>query len=114
MRLLIVAAILLFSSCGSESESIDAPLEREQFKAALRGALLVESRANKERVELKRDTIPIDLYYQVMFEEVGVSESEFTETYIEYTKHMEAFEVIYEEVAEELQIEVDSLQRLLN
>ena len=74
----------------------------------------MESRANKERVELKRDTIPIDVYYQVMFEEVGVTEEEFTKTYVEYTKHMEALEEIYEEVANDLEVEVDSLRSLLN
>jgi hypothetical protein len=106
--------LVCLTACNTQDEVLSTPLNKEEFKEALKGALLVEARVNKERVDLKMDTIPIDRYYDAMFEEVGVSKNDFKETYAIYTEHLQAFEDLYEEVAAELSIETDSLQKLLN
>lgn len=106
--------ILLIYACTPQEGAFNAPLEREVFKEALKQSLLIEARANKERIELKLDTIPIDGYYDAMFERLQVNETDFRNTYALYAEHPKAFESVFEEVAENLKQEVDSLQQLLN
>lgn len=101
-------------ACGTQEEPFNPALDTPVFKEALKRSLLIEARANKERVELKLDSIPIDRYYDAMFNDMGIDREDFRSTYTVYTKHPKKLEDLFEEVAQDLKVEVDSLEKVLN
>jgi len=113
MRALLPFLIFLVS-CTSDEPEFKPLLEHDVFKTAVKEGLLIEARANKERVELKRDSIPIRAYYEEMYASLSISEADFKTTFDQYVAHPEAFKDLFDEIAAELQIEVDSLERSLN
>jgi len=106
--------LIVLISCTARDEVFEPALDRVVFKEALKQSLVIEARANKERIELKMDSIPMDRYYGAMFDELSITREDFRATYLAYSEHPDEFELVFEEVAEELKITVDSLERMLN
>lgn len=105
----LLFVLLASVACGSAVNTYEPEMGSAKFKHLLKGCLLLEARANKERTELKKTNVPLAAYYAQMFEAEGVSAEEFQATYDAYTQHPEALEAIYKEVADELKISVDSM-----
>ena len=114
MKYVLPILFLFLSACVQTEPEFVPELPRETFKEALKRSLLIEARANKERVDLKQEHIPIDSYYQTMYKEMGITEKDYLLTFDQFTQHPLAFEDLFEELSRELKIEADSLQRLMN
>jgi hypothetical protein len=101
MRALLATLVLLFA-CGQQEPMPEGLLDREKFTAVLLDAQLLEARRNHEMVVEHRQEVPIETYYQQVFEKHGITEEQFRATFDHYTKRPEELKAIYEEIIVEL------------
>lgn len=111
MKKLGTFILLLAFACSENVGDFSTPMTRDDFKEVIKKGLLIEARGNKERVDLQMDTVPVAAYYEQLFTDLHVDEEAFMQTFDTYNKHPKAFQEIYSEIADELELELDSLKK---
>ena len=108
MRILAVIMLgLALVACQME-ERPEGIMERDEFKEALLDAQLVEARMNHEMILEQMKTMPVQKYYEELFERHQITEEQFQETFNYYTEHPDELKAIYEEIMTELTLRKDN------
>lgn len=83
-------------------------MERDDFKETLLDAQLIEARMNHEMILEQMKTMPVQKYYDELFEKHQITEDKFQKTFNYYTEHPDEMKEIYEEIMTELTLRKDN------
>lgn len=109
MRKLLLAFAVLLCACGSEEALPPTPLDREKFVDVLTGALMIEARLGHEMNVDRRTDSPIQHYYDDLFREEGVTQTDLRTTYDIYAGHPKELKSVYDDVLLRLQQKQDAM-----
>ena len=98
---------LALVACEME-ERPEGLMERNEFKKALLDAQLIEARMNHEMILEQMKTMPVQKYYEELFERHHITEEQFQKTFNYYTEHPDELKEIYEEIMTELTLRKDN------
>ena len=108
MRILAVIMLgLVLVACQLE-ERPEGIMGRDEFKEALLDAQMIEARMNHEMILEQMKTMPVQKYYEELFERHQITEEQFQETFNYYTEHPDELKAIYEDIMTELTLRKDN------
>jgi len=109
MRFLAVVFLGLALVACKTDDRPEGLMEREEFKETLLDAQLIEARLNHEMILEQMKTLPVEKYYEELFEKHQVTKEKFEKTFNYYTEHPDLLKEIYDEIMTELTLRKDSI-----
>lgn len=98
----ILAAVVALVACDTTPEPPDGILPREKFVEVLTDVQIIEAVFNQNVIRTDEPKLRIARYYKETFEQHGVTQEEFTQTYLWYYGHPELMMLVYDDVMAKL------------
>jgi hypothetical protein len=102
MRAAAPILLLVLAACGGHEQRPEGLLDRSTFTLVLAEAHLVEARMNHEVTVEHLQEVPVQEYYQEVFDAFGTDREQFTRTFQYYSAMPDSLKAVYEEVLDEL------------